>query len=307
LKKIVTVVIIAALVLAAFSMLSTQSVKADSTSEASVISYSWYTAPSNTVLASAPGDFIVVGEVANVGSNIIQNVTLQATALSSTGATLATTTGQAFTYHTLPAQKAPFYLDFTDASSTTGNLNWISSVSSVQISVTSVADTPYRQYAGVMVPAVGGSAPYIPGNGSYIVIGAVVNNGTQTDQDPWVVATFYNSAGKVIGLNFTDELTSTLAPTDALRFFASPADDTPQLTSEIASYSLIVDSLTMSNSTSPTSSPTASPSKSTTQLPILPIVIVVVVVVVVVAALMLLRKRQKMPPPPPPPPPPPTP
>jgi len=301
-------VIIAALVLAAFSMLSTQSVKAAAT-EASVVSYSWYTAPSNTVLASAPGDFIVVGEVENVGSNIIQNVTLQATVLSSSRTTLATTTGQAFTYHTLPGQKAPFYLDFTSASSSTGNLNWISSVSSVQISVTSVADTPYRQYAGVIVPAVGGSAPYIPGNGSYIVIGALVNNRTQTDQDPWIVATFYNSAGKVIGLNFTDELTSTLAPTDALRFFATPTDDTPQLTSEIANYSLTVDSLTMSNSTSsqPSSSPTISPSKSTTQLPILPIAIVVVIIVVVIAALMLFRKRQKIPPRPPPPPPPPTP
>ena len=51
-------VIIAALVLAAFSVLSTQSVKA-ATSEANVLSYSWYVAPSNTVLASAPGDLII--------------------------------------------------------------------------------------------------------------------------------------------------------------------------------------------------------------------------------------------------------
>jgi hypothetical protein len=307
LKKIITMVIIAALVLAAFSMLSTQSVKA-ATSEASVLTYSWYTAPSNTVLASAPGDFIVVGEVENVGSNIIENVTLQGTALSSAGTALATTTTQAFVYHTLPGQKAPFYLDFTAASSTTDNLSWISSVSSVQVIVTSVTDTTARQYSGVMIPAEGGSSAYTPGNGSYIVIGTIVNNGTQMDQYPWVVATFYNSTGAVIGMNFTVELTSSLAPTDALRFFATPTDDTSQLTSEIASYSLMVDSLTMSSSTStPTSSPTSSPSKSTPQLPILPIAVAVVVIVVVIAALMLLRKRQKIPPPPPPPPPPPTP
>lgn len=299
-------VIIAALVLAAFSMLSTQSVKA-ATSEASVVSYSWYTAPSNTVLASAPGDFIVVGEVENVGSNIIQSVNVTGTALSSSGTDLAQTTTQAFVYHTPPGQKAPFYLDFTAASSTTDSLSWISSVSSVQVIVTSVTDTPYSQYSGVEIPAEGGSSPYLPGNGSYIVIGTIRNNGTQMDQKPWVVATFYNSTGTVIGLNFTDELTSSLAPTDALRFFATPTDDTSLLTSEIASYSLMVDSLTMSNSTSPTSSPTSSPSKSTTQLPILPIAVVVVVIVVVLAVLMLLRKRQKIPPPPPPPPPPPTP
>ena len=177
-KKIITMVIIAALVLAAFSMLSTQSAKA-STSEAKVVSYSWYTAPSNTVLASAPGDFIVVGEVENVGSNIIANVNVTGTAFSSTGQELAATATQAFVYHTLPGQKAPFYLDFTAASSATDNLSWISSFSYVQVTVTSVTDTTDRQYAGVIVPAVGGSAPYIPGNGSYIVIGTVVNNGTQ--------------------------------------------------------------------------------------------------------------------------------
>ena len=142
-------VIIAALVLAAFSMLSTQSAKA-STSEAKVVSYSWYTAPSNTVLASAPGDFIVVGEVENVGSNIIANVNLTGTAFSSTGQELAATATQAFVYHTLPGQKAPFYLDFTAASSATDNLSWISSVSYVQVTVTSVTDTTDRQYSGVI-------------------------------------------------------------------------------------------------------------------------------------------------------------
>ena len=147
-KKIITMVIIAALVLAAFSMLSTQSVKA-AASEASVISYSWYTAPSNTVLASAPGDLIVVGEVENVGSNIIGNVTVQGIAFSSTGQELATTTTQAFVYDMLPGQRAPFYLDFNAASSTTDDLSWVSSVSSVSVSVTSVTDNDTRQYTGL--------------------------------------------------------------------------------------------------------------------------------------------------------------
>ena len=309
-KKIVTVVIIAALVLAAFITLSTQSVKAASP-EATVVSYSWYTAPSNTVLASEAGDFIVVGEIENVGSNIIGNVTVTGIAFSSNGTELATTTTQAFVYDMLPGQKAPFYLDFTAASSITDRLSWVSSVSSVTVTVTSVTNTKARQYAGLEIPNPGGSTPYIPSNDTYYIDGTIVNNGTQVAQDPWVVATYYNSKGTVVGLNFTDYLTSSLAPGDALRFFASPADDTSQLTSEIASYSILIDTKTstLSNSSSsqPTYSPTASPSKSTTQLPILLIVIVVVVIVVVIAALMLLRKRQKIPPPPPPPPPPSTP
>ena len=302
-----TMVIIAVLVLAAFSILSMQSVKA-SASEATVLSYSWYVAPSTTVIASEPGDFIVVGEVENVGSNIIGNVTVEGTAFNSTGQELASTTTQAFVYDMLPGQKAPFYLDFTAASSTTDDLSWVSSVSCVSVTVTSVTDTNATQYSGLTIPT-GGSSPYIPGNGSYIVVGTIVNNGTQVAQDPWVAATFYNSNGTVIGLNFTDYLTTELAPSDELRFFATPTDDTSQLTSEIAYYTLTVDSLTLSNgaSSQPASSSTASLSTSTTQLPTLLIVVVVVVIVVVIAALMLLRKRQKTPPPLPPPPPPPMP
>ena len=194
-KKIVTMVIIAALVLAAFITLSTQSVKAAS-SEVTVVSYSWYTAPSNTVLSSPNGgDFIVVGEIENVGSNIIQNVTLQGTALSSTGTDLAQTTTQAFVYHTLPGQKAPFYLDFNAASSSTDSLSWISSVSSVQFTVTSVINTNAAQYAGLEIPNPGGSTPYVPSNGTYYIDGTIVNNGTQVAQNPWVVATYYNSVG----------------------------------------------------------------------------------------------------------------
>jgi flagellar basal body-associated protein FliL len=305
LKKIITMVIIAALVLAAFSVLSTQSVKA-AASEATVVSYSSYTAPSTTVIASEAGDLIVVGEVENVGSNILGNVTVEGIAFNSTGQELAKTTTQAFVYDTLPTQKAPFYLDFTAASSTTDNLNWVSSVSHVSVTVTSVTDTTARQYTGLTIPNLGGSIPYSPGNGSYYVVGTIVNNGTQVAQDPWVVATFYNSNGTVIGLNFTDYLAISLNPGNALRFFASPADDTSQLTSEIASYSLLVDSNSTSSQTT-TPSPTASPSKSTTQFPTWTIVVVIVVIVVVIAALMFLRKRQKTPPPPPPPPPPPMP
>ena len=58
-RKIITIVILAALVLAAFSMLSGQSVRADA-SEARALSYSWYVAPSSTVLAADVGDLITI-------------------------------------------------------------------------------------------------------------------------------------------------------------------------------------------------------------------------------------------------------
>jgi hypothetical protein len=299
-------VIIAALVLAAFSLLSTQRVKA-ATSEVTVLTYSWYTAPSNTILAAEAGDLIVVGEVENVGSNVIGNVTLQGEAFSSSEQSLAQATTQAFVYYTLPNQRAPFYLDFTSNDSSTPNLSWVTSVTSVTVTVTSVSDTPNnsRQYSDMTIPA---SSPYIPGNGSYIVLATVVNNGSQVDQNPWVVATFYNANGVVVGLNFTDEFNGAVNPGGAARFIAQPADDTSTLTSEIANYTLTVDSLTSSTAL-PTSTPTPTSSNttSTTQLPtlsmigVIVVVAIVVIVVVVIAAIMLLRKRQKTSPLPPPP------
>ena len=83
-KKIITAVILAVLILAAFNMLSAPSVKAQ-TSEAKILSYSWYVAPADTVLAEYIGDLVAVGEVQNVGSNIIGYVVVTGVAYNSTG------------------------------------------------------------------------------------------------------------------------------------------------------------------------------------------------------------------------------
>ena len=296
-KKIIAIVIIAALVLAAFTI-TTGNVKADA-SEATVVSYSQYVAPSTSTLASAPGDLIVVGEIRNIGVNIIGNVTVQGTALSANGQTLAVTSSEAFTYYVLPGQKAPFYLDFTAQSSSTQDLSWIPSVTHVLITVTSVQDVNMIQYANAKVTY---NINYTDDSGLYVVRGTVENTGNIVAEYPWVVTTFYDASGTVVGLNFTNFLTSSLSPNGGVLFFATPADNNTQLTSKITNYSFQVDSLTLTIPTSSTSpSPTSSGSASPTgQIPILPIVIVVVLVVVVVAALMLLRSRRKPLPPPPP-------
>jgi hypothetical protein len=304
LKKIIAVVVLTALIIATLAFLPLPSVKA-AASEVRVLSYSYYTAPANPVLAQNQGDIVVVGEVQNVGSNIVQNVTLGGTALDSSGNTIASSsTGVVWSYEMAPGQKAPFFIDFTPQSSTTSSTNWMSSLAKFTITVLSVTDTTTSAYPNFHVP----SAPSVLNESDvYTVVGTIVNNGTQTMEYVWVVTTFYNAAGTVVGLNYTYIVTPTavLHPGGAARWIATPADDTAQLTNEIANYSYVIDSspLTTSSSTQPTLTPTASPAPS--QFPVLPIVVVVVIVVVAVAALMLLRKRQKLPPPPPPPPPPP--
>jgi hypothetical protein len=303
LKKTIAFLIIIALILPALSAFTASTVKAQgSTSEAQVVSYRSYAAPSNTVLASAAGDLIVVGEVQNVGSNVISNITVQGVGLSSTGQTLATVVTQAFVYDMLPGQKAPFYLDLSVGSTTQGQ-NLASSVSSFNISVTSVTDTFERQYTGLKIPDPGLTGILDPTTGTYTAVGTIVNNGTQTTGRVWAVVSFYDSAGKFVSFNYTNFLSDSLRPSDATRFLAVPADDTADLSNQIVTSTATIDSLTNSQTTSgqPTSSPTATPSTSSMQFPTLPVIVVVVIVVGAVASLMLLRRRQKLPLPPPPP------
>ncbi len=303
LKKTIAILIIVSLILPTLSVFTALSVNAQtqgSTSEAQIISYRSYAAPSNTVLASAAGDLIVVGEVQNVGSNVISNITVEGVGLSSAGQTLTTVVTQAFVYDMLPGQKAPFYLDL-NAGSTTQGQNLVSSVSTFNISVTSVTDTFERQYTGLKIPDTGLSGILDPTTGIYTAVGTIVNNGSQTTGQVWAVVSFYDSAGKLLSFNFTNYLSDSLRPGDATRFLATPVDDTSDLSNQIVTSTATIDSLTSSQSTSgqPTSSPTATPTSSA-QFPTLPIIVVVVIVVVAVGALMLLRRRQKLPPPPPP-------
>jgi hypothetical protein len=298
LKKIISILIISVLVLAAFTMIA-GNVKAQS-GEVSVLTYSQYIAPASSTLAVSPGDLIVVGELRNIGSNIIGNVTVQGTALGANGQTLAVTSSQAFVYYMKSGQKAPFYLDFTAGSSQTQDLSWVPSVSHVLVSVISVQNVNQRQYEGAKVTY---DMNYTDHAGLYVVRGTVVNEGGLIAQQPWVVTTFYDASGTVVGLNFTNFLTSTLSTNGGVLFFAVPADNNTDVTSKIKNYSFQVDSLTFDNSLI-TSSPTSTASdsgSSADQIPILPIAIVLVLVVIALAALMLFRSRKKMPLPPPPP------
>ena len=296
----IAVVILAVLILSAVPAFTIPNAKADA-SEAKVLNdYSFYVAPSPGFLAASAGDLVVVGEVQNVGSGFIQNVTLSATALDSNGTTLGTSEGIAFVYETPPGQKAPFVIDFSPAST------WSTDVASVTITVLSVTDATAPPYSGLKFT----EAPtQFNDSGLYTAVGTIENNGTQTVGYVWVVTTFYNNAGTVVGLNFTNYLStpySSLGSGGYARFVATPADNTPQLTNEITSAAYIIDSTPLSSSnTQSTPTSTASTGSSSPSFPLLPVIVVIVIVVVAVVALMLLRKRPETQPPPPPPPPPP--
>ncbi|MGA3291187.1 MAG: FxLYD domain-containing protein [Candidatus Bathyarchaeia archaeon] len=316
-KKIITAVILVVLIVATFSMLlSAPSVKA-ATSEAKVVSYTWYEAPADTVIAGYIDDLVAVGEIQNVGSNVIGYVDIRGTAYNSTGHVLNSASGTAYGNNLLPDQKAPFYLDFNPQDSVTQDNTYVSSVTNVTVFVSYVNNATVTPYSGLSI--VGPNA--IDSGGTYSVTGTVQNTGDETVGNVFVVTTFYNTSGTVVSMNYSEDFLSTsFAPGASAPFTATPTDNSAQLSSEIANYSTLIQSSPIATSATPTPSaspsPTATLSAQPTQSPapsssglIYAAVGAIVVVVVVLAALLLLRMRHKNaqfePPPPPPPPPPP--
>ena len=189
----------------------------------------------------------------------------------------------------------------------------MSSFSKFTVTVLTVTDTSQSPYTGVLVPNGGGNPYAFNNSGVYEVIGTIENNGTQPVSKVWVVTTFYDAAGTAVDMNFTSFLIpypSIFASGQYTRWEATPADNTLQLTNEIASYSYTINSIIEGSNSSTQATPTPTSTSSSSSFPTVPVIVIVVVVVVVVAALMLYGRSKKpaeteelmMPPPPPPPP-----
>jgi hypothetical protein len=311
-KKIFTVMIAVALIMAACAVLPTPNVKASADEAAVLNDYTWYIASHAGTLALYAGDLVVVGEIQNVGSNIIQNVTVSGTAYDSNGQALAIAQGTAFTFETTHNQKAPFSIDFPPSASVTQNSNWTSSVASVSVSVLAVIDTSAKPYTDFNLPQ---GASGFDNEGVYTALGVIVNNGTETMGNVWVVTTFFNADGKVLSFNFTGYIVDPSAPMGPgmpARFLATPADPAAAPPSSITNFTYLIDSLPLGAplpNSQPTATTSSSPPLSSSQVPLTPIIVVAVVVAVAVIALILLGNRKKTPtsqPPPTPPPPEPT-
>jgi len=312
-KKATIIVILAVLTLTAFSALVAPRAKAADLSEAKVVSYSWYVAPATTSEAEYTGDLITVGEVQNIGSNIINSVAVRGEAYNSTGDLVAWSLASFQLSGILPGQKAPFYMDFTPENSNTTDQSWVPDVTNVSITINTVRDTNSTPYSGLITAAssVGSSNPFT-------VIGIIQNNGGETTGSIATVTTFYDASGTVVALNFTNYLTDSLAPGATIQFSATPTDNTAQLSAKIATYAVLVQSVPLnaspspspsassspSASTSPTSSPTVTPSGSAqpsgsaepqpndSSWLIYAVVGVVALVVVAVAVFVVLKRRK---------------
>ena len=301
-KKIVTSIILCSFIISLFGMLMVSSVRAD-ISDAQVVSYSWYIAPSDTIAYSS-GDLIVVGEVQNIGSSNLGYIGIIGAAYNDSGTFLDSAEAHSQATNILPGEKVPFYMDFIADNSVTGDLSWVPSVTNVTISIEYAPDSTVSIYSGLTISQVTTSQT----NGM-TVTGTIQNTGTQTTGETWVIATFYNSTGSVVNLGISNLAAETLVQGGSAQFTVSPIEDTGAL-SEISNYSLVVQTAQPTSSPTPTLSATSTPaptpisSASTSTQPtaqsaplnygiLITIVALVAVVVAIIAIALLLRERHK--------------
>lgn len=196
-----------------------------------VLSYSWY--------INDYGYFIVVGEVQNVGSTILDHIDLVGIVYTTDGEAQAESYKRVYSAQTLPQQKAPFRMFFFPENSYTGDFSWLSiGVDRVEFFVVSANETDNYQYQDLEIID---STSNIDSNGLYSVTGSIRNTGNQAAGRVWVVATFYNVSGHVIAAGYTDYLTpNSILPDQTTSFTVTPLDSTTQLATQITNYSLLI-------------------------------------------------------------------
>ncbi len=195
-----------------------------------VLSYSWY--------ISEGGYLVVVGEVQNVGPNIIDYIYLEGAFYTKDGEVQAFSSTLAYSDHIHPQQKAPFYMYFPPESSYTGDYSWVSiGLDRVEFLTSYGNQTDYYQYPDLEII---GDTAHISG-GLYTVTGSVRNTGDEAAGRLWVVATFYNASGHVISVGYSDYLTpNSLLPDQTTSFTVTPLGSTAQISTQITDYALLI-------------------------------------------------------------------
>ena len=252
-----------------------------------VLSYSWYT-------RSSDGHFIVVGEVQNKADFTVKSITVSGKVYSQDGTNVASSSIDVYGNYLLPQTKAPFYMDFPHNSTTTGDFSWNATVDHIDFSVSNSIPESNNEYSDLNFIGIHGGLL----NGVYMLSGFVINNGNKTASDVRVVGTFYDSSSRVVavGFNILDSSMSSLSPNQASGFTIIEFDPTPNLVSEIANYSLLVQTSTLADgSSSSSSSPSPTPNngnQTSGSFPLIYIIAIIAIIIIVVAIALFMRRRR---------------
>lgn len=197
-----------------------------------VLSYDWYFDTYNF--------FVVVGEVQNVGSSVIDSVVLVVEAYAPDGSTQLRYFCRPTVKYLLPQQKAPFYMDvyydvLSDLELGIGNIDFIVAEANV---------TDSYQYPNLEVKDASSTATV---EGVYWATGTVKNTGNRTARDIQVYGTFYNAAGSVVATGYSDILSpASLGPSGTASFKVGALDynhtwvSSSSPSDKISSYSLLI-------------------------------------------------------------------
>lgn len=300
-KKALTLILVFMITASVFGVFANNAYgQVSMTTDLQVKSYTYYTSP-------ATSDFVLVGEVQNVGSETFHDARVRALIYNASDVLVSESVySRIYADQILPNGTAPFYMLFTSSSSITGDLSWVNnSIARVDFFCFGSANTTQNEPGLV----VGGHNGALDSSGDYVVTGIVINRGTSYPERCYVVGSFYDSSGEVIAIGISEYLTPYLAPNDYAQFSFGLFDASPAASSQVASYTLhaIADG-TLSTTPptavpSPTNEPTDSPNQTASPLDpsdsdnsappdTLYIVIAVVAIVIALIVLVLLLKRR---------------
>ena len=243
------------------------------------------------------GILVVVGEVQNIGQNVINAVIISGTATPTYGSDVVSG-DLAWANNLLPGEKAPFYIKFTSNQTSSGA--WSGGISEVTVRVIQASTTTQYQYQGVTITSHESSQS----SGGYTIEGELKNTGSETATNVAVVATFYNSEGKPIAVGYSTTV-ATMAP-NGINSFSLSAINLDQTTAgsdnQISKYSLMVQveapllSGSLPAAQTPVTGPDDSqtPTEPTNNLSLTYIAVFVVAIVVVVVVWLLLKRRRSI-------------
>ena len=275
-KKIAVIIVSVALLTSIMCVGNLRSVKAQNVTVVSSTGFLDY------------GIYRIVGEVQNTGSGWAA-AEIAATLTNASG-TIGMIYGVTMVGTIPPGGKSPFEA--------------VETVSEAASQVTSytLQVTPSVTSSVPMSLEITSNAHSINSAGIYHITGQVLNTGSSNATAPQVVATFYDSSGKVVddALAYPTQSGGIIAAGTSASFTISPQDSTRQ--SLYASYTLVAESneyisqpVSSSSSTSSTATPTSSASVTATpvipEFPPIAIASLVVAMLLIAAVMMTVKKR----------------
>ncbi len=274
-NKILLILISLTLLMSVICISSLNSVKADSVT---VISSSGFT--------DSIGDYHIVGEVQNTGSNTVDYVQITATYYNTNNQVVDTQFSFASLSYMQPGAKSPF-----DIIETTSTL--VPQFSTNKLQVTSTTNGSITQ--GLEITS---NSSYTDSIGDVHIVGQIQNTGSATSSATEIFATCYDSSGMVVdtGLTFANPQDISPGGTSPFEIIVTDSSQIPlitsySLTAQSSDYALISASLPSATPTVTSSTPTATP--TTPEFPSLAVLSLFMAISIIIVVVLTARKRKR--------------